>query len=113
MSSLKDGEKKVKSAHTQGEKTLPQTAAQGQANIRTELESLAQDWEALASRLGDVQQNLMHAIQALQAYDGSCDSLNKWLRDVELQIKDLDLKSILREKQGQVDKFKVISKLLV
>ncbi|KAJ8309205.1 hypothetical protein KUTeg_014079 [Tegillarca granosa] len=108
LSSLRDGEKKVKNAHTQGEKTLPQTASHGQANIKTELESLAQDWEALANRLNDVQQNLMHALQALQAYDGSCDSLNKWLRDVELKIKDLDLKSTLRDKQEQVDKFKAL-----
>jgi hypothetical protein len=37
----------------------------------------------------------------------SCDSLNKWLRDIEAQIKEHDMKSTLPEKQGQVEKYKV------
>lgn len=107
MTSLRDGEKKVKATHVQGEKTLPQTARQGQAHINGELESVTQDYETLATRLGETQQNLTHSIQALQAYDGSCESLNRWLRDVEAQIKDLELKSTLPEKQAQVEKYKV------
>lgn len=107
MASLRDGEKKVKAAHVQGEKTIPQTARQGQANINSELETLTQDYETVATKLGETQQNLTHAIQALQAYDGSCESLNRWLREVEAQIKEHDLKSTLPEKQAQVEKYKV------
>jgi hypothetical protein len=68
---------------------------------------MTQDYETLATKLGDTQQNLTHSIEALQAYDGSCDSLNKWLRDIEAQIKEHDMKSTLPEKQGQVEKYKV------
>lgn len=104
---MRDGEKKVKATHVQGEKTIPQTARQGQAGIHAELETMTQDYETLATKLGDTQQNLTHSIEALQAYDGSCDSLNKWLRDIEAQIKEHDMKSTLPEKQGQVEKYKV------
>ncbi|CAC5416629.1 SYNE1 [Mytilus coruscus] len=97
MTSLRDGEKKVEATHVQGEKTLPQTARQGQAHINGELESVSvtQDYETLATRLGETQQNLTHSIQALQAYDGSC-------------IKDLELKFTLPEKQAQVEKYKAL-----
>lgn len=104
---MRDGEKKVKAAHVQGEKTIPQTARQGQASIHAELETMTQDYETLATKLGDTQQNLTHSIEALQAYDGSCDALNKWLRDIEAQIKEHDMKSTLPEKEAQVEKYKV------
>ncbi|KAK3089086.1 hypothetical protein FSP39_000625 [Pinctada imbricata] len=55
LTSLRDGEKKLKTAHTQGEKTCPQTAQPGQGQIQSELEHLTQEWEMLATKLGDTQ----------------------------------------------------------
>ena len=107
MKSLRDGEAKVKAAHVQGEKTIPQTAPQGQAHIRRDVEALTQDFEALATRMGNTQENLVHALEALTAYDGSCDQLNKWLREMEAMVKDTELKATLGDKQGQVEKLKV------
>lgn len=106
VKSMKAGEAKVKAVHVQGEKTIPQTAHQGQTIIRRDLEGLTQDWEALATRMDDTQENLQHALQALTAYDGSCDQLNKWLRDCETTVKDTELKRTLGDKQGQVEKLK-------
>lgn len=103
---MRDGEAKVKAVHVQGEKTIPQTGPQGQAAIRRDLEGLTQDWEGLATRMDDTQENLMHALQALTAYDGSCDQLNKWLRECETAVKDVELKKTLGDKQGQVEKLK-------
>ena len=108
MKSLRDGEAKVKAAHALGEKTIPQTAPQGQSHIRRDLEALTQDFEALATRMGNTQENLIHALEALTAYDGSCDQLNKWLREMEATIKDVELRPTLGDKQGQVEKLKVI-----
>ena len=107
VKSLRDGEAKVKAAHALGEKTIPQTAPQGQSHIRRDLEALTQDFEALATRMGNTQENLIHALEALTAYDGSCDQLNKWLREMEATIKDVELKPTLGDKQGQVEKLKV------
>ena len=104
---MRDGEAKVKAAHVQGEKTIPQTAPQGQSHIRRDLEALTQDFEALATRMGNTEENLIHALEALTAYDGSCDKLNKWLREMETTIKDVELKPTLGDKQGQVEKLKV------
>ncbi|KAL5008450.1 hypothetical protein ScPMuIL_014031 [Solemya velum] len=103
MNYMNEAEAKIKSAHVQGEKTIPQTGAQGQDNIKRELDGLQQQWEVLSTKMDETQQNLAHALQSLNAYDGSCDMLNKWLRDVETQIKDVELKSTLKDKKIQVD----------
>ena len=105
---MKDGQSKVKVVHVNGEKVIPQTGAQGQKAIRQDLEALTEDWEALASHMDETQENLMHALQALTAYDGSCDQLNKWLRETETAIKEVDLKCTLGDKQGQVEKLKTL-----
>ncbi|ESO86156.1 hypothetical protein LOTGIDRAFT_167389 [Lottia gigantea] len=104
--SLKDGEAKVKNAHYHGEKAMQTTAPQGQATVQHELNTLTQDWENLVDRMGETQQGLMHAIQAVDHYDGSCDNLNKWLREVEGEIKSVEYKSTLNDKENQLQKLK-------
>ena len=44
---------------------------------------------------------------ALDLYDGSCENLSQWLRETESQFKDCELKSTLKEKEHQVQTFKV------
>ena len=104
---MKTGEKKIQATISYAEKTLQETAPPGQEQIKTELESLNLEFEDLVTKLGDTHVSLTHAIEALQAYDKSCDSLLKWLKGVELQIKDQELKSTCQEKQAQVNKYKV------
>lgn len=106
-SSLKTGEKKIQATISYAEKTMQETAPPGQEQIKTELESLNLEFEDLVTKLGDTHVSLTHAIEALQAYDKSCDLLLKWLKGVELQIKDQELKSTCQEKQAQVNKYKV------
>lgn len=103
---MREDEAKIKAVHVQAQKTLPQTGPQGQAAIKKDLERLTGDWEALANRMGDTQENLVHALQALTAYDGSCDQLNKWLRECEMSIKEIELKRTLGDKHAQVEKLK-------
>ncbi|GFO48198.1 nesprin-1, partial [Plakobranchus ocellatus] len=110
MGSLREGEAKVSSTHRQGEKTMPHTSPQGQANIRRELDSLNADWDSLITRMNDTQQGLIQAIQALDLYDGSCENLSQWLRETESQFKDCELKSTLKEKETQVQTFKSLQK---
>ena len=107
MSTLKDGEAKLKTAQSNSDKTLPQTSPQGQANIRQDGATLQQEWDTLTARMKSVQQTLNTALQALETYDTTCDSLNRWLRDTEIQLKECELKSTLAEKEAQVDKLKV------
>ncbi|XP_035824390.1 nesprin-1 [Aplysia californica] len=106
MATMGDGETKLRQAHQQGERIMPHTSPPGQSNLRRELDSLTADWDALVTRMDETQQGLAQAIQALDLYDGSCESLNRWLRETESQFKDSELKSTLREKQAQVDMFK-------
>ena len=106
VKSMRDGEGKIKAVHAQAQKIQPQTGAQGQAAIQRDLDGLTSDWEALANRMGDTQENLIHALEALTAYDGTCDLLNKWLRECEMAIKDIELKRTLGDKSAQVEKLK-------
>nr|KAG5692778.1 hypothetical protein BaRGS_009394 [Batillaria attramentaria] len=108
MNTMRDGEAKLHTAQKEGEKTLPQTSPQGQANVRRELDALKHEWDTLGGRMKDTQQSLVHAIKALETYDVSCESLNRWLRETESQLKDYELKSTLSEKQAQVEKFKIL-----
>ncbi|KAK0046935.1 nesprin-1, partial [Biomphalaria pfeifferi] len=110
VSTYKDGEMKIKEAHKQGHATLTHTSPSGQANIRHELESLSSDWEQLVNRINQSQEDLMHAINALDLYDGSCEVLNKWLKETESKFKDCDLKTTLRDKALQAETFKVLQK---
>uniref|UniRef100_A0A2C9KCB0 Calponin-homology (CH) domain-containing protein n=1 Tax=Biomphalaria glabrata TaxID=6526 RepID=A0A2C9KCB0_BIOGL len=110
VSTYKDGEMKIKEAHKQGHATLTHTSPSGQANIRHELESLSSDWEQLVNRINQSQEDLMHAINAIDLYDGSCEVLNKWLKETESKFKDCDLKTTLRDKALQVETFKALQK---
>lgn len=104
---MRDGEVKLKTAEANGDKALSNTSPQGQATVRRDLDTLRQEWDVLCSKMKDTQQNLMHAIKALETYDVSCESLNRWLRETESQLKDYDLKPSLEEKRAQLEKFKV------
>ncbi|XP_025103982.1 nesprin-1-like isoform X4 [Pomacea canaliculata] len=106
MNTLRDGEVKLKTAEANGDKALSNTSPQGQATVRRDLDTLKQEWDVLCSKMKDTQQNLMHAIRALETYDVSCESLNRWLRETESQLKDYDLKPSLEEKRAQLEKFK-------
>ena len=40
-------------------------------------------------------------------YDAAYDALHRWVKDMEVQVKDYELRSTLEEKESQLEKFKV------
>lgn len=83
------------------------TAPAGQSQIRREMDSLNHDWELYSTKLKDTQSGLEATKESWQEFDSMFDSLSKWVKDVELQLKDQELKSTLADKRSQVEKFKV------
>ncbi|KAL8590280.1 hypothetical protein ACOMHN_006396 [Nucella lapillus] len=108
INSQSEGQAKLKVAQQDSDKTLPQTSVTGQTNIQGEMATLQQEWDSLASRMTSTQQSLQTAVQAMETYDSSCEALSRWIRDVESQLKDYDMKSTLPEKQAQVEKFESV-----
>ena len=89
------------------DKSLPQTAPSGQQQIRHELDSLSHDWDLYTTKLTETLSGLEATKESWEEFDALYDTLSKWLRDMEIQLKDQELKSTLADKQGQVEKFKV------
>lgn len=102
-----EGESRIATVGERAEKTLPQTAVAGQQQIRRELDSLRCDWDKYSNQLTNSKQGLSEALGVLEEFDSLFDNLSKWLRDVEGQMKDYELKSTLADKEAQVEKFKV------
>ncbi|XP_064624000.1 muscle-specific protein 300 kDa-like isoform X3 [Lineus longissimus] len=108
VTSLQEGEAKIKVAKEEGGKTIPQTASDGQVVIRKELEMLEADCSQFKEKSSDAQDTLERTLNSLQDYDDTYDNLNHWIRDLEAQIRDHELMSTLPEKMDQVEKFKAL-----
>ena len=102
-----EGDSKVSQVKSLADKTLSQTAAPGQQQIKRELESLNFDWQKYASDLKETESGLQGALEGWNEYDSLYESLSKWLSDMEAQVRDYELKSSLPDKQAQVTKYKV------
>ena len=102
-----DGESRVREVRGHADKILPQTAPQGQKQVRRELDSLKYDWDKYSSRITETKSALESAHNSWEQFDSLYDDLGKWLKEMEVKIKDHELKSTLQDKKTQVDKFKV------
>ena len=93
--------------HKQATKTKLKTGKSGQQQISHELNALDYDWDQYTAQLTDTRQGLQEALTSWQDFDELHDSLSKWMREMEGQVKDYELKSTLSDKQTQLQKFRV------
>jgi len=102
-----EGQSKVTEVRVSADKVLPQTAPQGQQQIRREVDALKFDWEKYSSKLSETKTALESSLAAWEQFDGLHDELTKWLKEMEAKIRDQDLKSTLQDKKSQVEQLKV------
>ena len=102
-----EGEARICQVRSLGDKTLPQTAPSGQQQIRRELDALTHDWDLYSTKLTETLAGLEATKESWEEFDTLYETLSKWLRDMEIQLKDQELKSTLADKRGQVERFKV------
>lgn len=108
MSSLPEGEAKVRTCEDCAEKSMETTALKGRQMIQQELDVLKLDWEDYAIKLSSLQDSLEKAVHHWGQYDDQYGIISQWIKDMERRIKDFPLKSTLDEKQEQFKRYQVI-----
>ncbi|CAG9785832.1 unnamed protein product [Diatraea saccharalis] len=103
--SLPEEKNRIDKIRLLGEKVLPGTISNGQANIRNQIDSSHQEWEGLVSFINKTIENLENKIQQWNEYENMKDQCLAWIRNTDNQIHAVDLKATLPEKQEQFKKF--------
>ncbi|KAI5642762.1 spectrin repeat domain-containing protein [Phthorimaea operculella] len=103
--SLPEEKNRIDKIRSLGEKVLPGTISNGQANIRNQIDSSHQEWEGLVSFINKTIEALENKIQQWNEYENMKDQCLAWIRNTDTQIHAVDLKATLPEKQEQFKKF--------
>lgn len=106
-----DGEKKLKLAKELSDKTAKHTSMPGCEVLRREMDHLQSEWQDYNSRIQQAEEDLEHALLQWGDFETKFDACSKWLKNMETQVKNYELKSALPEKKTQVEKFKVRNQL--
>ena len=88
-------------------KTSKNTSMPGCEVLRREMDHLQSEWQDYNSRIQQAGEDLEHALLQWGDFETKFDACSKWLKNMEQQVKNYELKSTLPEKKTQVDKFKV------
>jgi len=98
----------VNKAVESGEKLYPNTSADGREAIRQQLRNLKLDWDTLYDDVLNSQRHLEVNLVQWTSFEESYEQLENWLKNIETQLAgDLPLHSLLEEKKGQLQTYKV------
>jgi nesprin-1 len=89
-----------------GEEVIPNTAEDGQINIRAQIDSSQQEWEALVQLTQNTIKAIEDRIQSWNNYDKAKETYSSWMRDIDSKLHAIDLKPTLNEKQAQLKDLK-------
>ena len=102
----KDGESRLSHVSELNVRTQLNTSSAGKEILKREMEALRSDWDGAVAHAEDAQAALVSALQNWKEFEETHNVLNNWLRSMEQQLKDFELRSTLEEKQEQVERFK-------
>ena len=106
--SLPEEQHRVDSLRAAGLKVVPGTLESGQVNIRSQIDTTTQEWQALLSSVQVTIESLEHKIRQWQEYESLKDNCLTWLRDTDTKLHAFDLNSNLAEKTLQNEKLKAL-----
>ena len=106
LQSLPEEESRVQKVRTLGELVIPGTLESGQANIRLQMDSSQQEWEASLSTIKSTIEALTAKLNQWNEYEICKENCLKWLRDTDTRIHETDLKATLEEKKDQLKKIR-------
>ena len=106
--SLPEEQHRVDSLRAAGLKVIPGTLESGQINIRSQIDTTTQEWQALLSSVQVTIDSLEHKIKQWQEYENLKDSCLTWLRDTDTKLHAYDLNSNLAEKTLQLERLKTL-----
>lgn len=89
---------------------LPNTSVGGRDNMRRDMQTLQQEYDALSADLNDAKTQLDSTLAQWTVYDDSVEQLMRWLQELEVQIQsDSQVQNTLQEKKLQLERVKVQS----
>ena len=100
-------EQNVKQMTEISNKTMATSSAAGKEKIKREMSQVQDDLSNLLSEVDDAKNSLQKVLQLWRDFEDSHEALNHWLHRTELQLKEVELKATLEEKQQQVVRLKV------
>ena len=65
------------------------------------------DWENLNDNMDDVQRKMEGCLQQWHTFEESYEHFVKWLADVNVRLKDIELQSLLPNKRAQLQNHRV------
>ena len=106
---LVEGERKLKAVVDSAAKTARNTSAQGQDVLRREVDHLQREWDDYRGHMVSAEHALDQTMVQWGSFESKFEECAEWLKNMENSVKSHELKNTLKEKQAQVDKFKVHS----
>ena len=102
-----EGEPKVSQVVMLSEKVLPNTSATGQETIHRDVDAIRSTWEAFLNSLQQTKEQLLTCVNQWKEYEESYEHCSTLLRKIEKEMKMIDLKGTLKEKQETHQKLRV------
>lgn len=104
---IPDGEKKLKKTKELASKTASNSSQNGQEALKRECDHLESDWQDYLTRISQAEDDIKTALVTWGDFETKFTSCSAWLKQMEEQVKNYELKNTLQEKQNQIEKFKV------
>lgn len=102
-----EGSTLVNAAFEAGEKLYPNTSNEGRESIRHEMRSLRDTWDRFSDHLSNTQRQLDSSRMQLMSFDENFEQLNKWVDDMEVKMRESEMKTTLPEKKNLLQQYKV------
>ena len=87
--------------------TLKHTGPAGRETIEQDTAKLTADWDEYTTRLTDVTTQLKDALDKWERYEQTYQTLQYWVKAMEVKVKDVPLVATLDEKRTELTKYKV------
>jgi nesprin-1 len=108
-------ESETKLQHLEGciDKVEPNTSKPGQEILKRDLDGVKSETAVCSDMMDEAKTSLEKTLSLWQEYDDSYDALSSWIKNMEHKTRDYELKSTLKEKQEQVEKFKTLKEEII
>jgi len=90
-----------------GEKALEHTDRDGQKELRQQMKTAKDDWRESVDSLGELLSALESRLQEWNELDRCCDELSNWLTKTDAQLKNVEMKCTVADKQAVVSQLSV------
>lgn len=105
--SVKEGSLRLEQVRSLADDVSKQTGSSGQSDISDVVKELESKWNICSSRLSTTKSDLQKQLDHWSQFETTSNDLSRWLKDIEMQTKDLESRSTLDEKKLQLHHLEV------